>query len=503
LGVRADILTIEERAPYNPVVDSIFTRRTDQMPRARVHLSPRLGVVWDLFGTGRDLVRGGVGIFTGRPPMHWYRSALSSHGVGIGVLRCGSMASDAGPPPPFVPDYRAAPTACASGGELSANPRGDVDLLDRELRMTQTLRGSLAYDRWLPGGLLATAEALVTRNISDFVFVNLNLEGPQGIDRRGRVLYGTFRPDGTGIAIPALRSAFSEVIDLQNTSRNHSYQLSTGLERRFSEGMAATASYTYSHVRDVQTPFRTGTPGIVNWSSRVASGRHDDLSTGISLNDISHRVILAGSLEAPWDRWSTIVSFYYVGESGAPFTYLAWGAMRRGDLNADGSNANDPIYVPRDAFDPDEIAFSGRSESESADNSPAAQAERIRQQRAAFEAFIEGMPCLRQQRGRILERNSCREPWSHTTILSVRQAIPIAGRQLEAQVDVFNVLNLLSGDWGLYRVSAPALLEHVGQGPGPPEVAQPVFRFDANRTEWTTLQTESAFQLQVALRYRF
>jgi hypothetical protein len=120
-----------------------------------------------------------------------------------------------------------------------------------------------------------------------------------------------------------------------------------------------------------------------------------------------------------------------------------------------------------------------------------------------LEAFIESTPCLRQQRGRILERNSCREPWSHTTILSVRQAIPIAGQELEAQVDVFNVLNLLNGDWGLYRVSAPALLEHVGQGPGPPEVSQPVFRFDAHRTEWTTLQTESAFQLQVALRYRF
>ena len=81
--------------------------------------------------------------------------------------------------------------------------------------MTQTLRGSLAYDRRLPWGLLATAEALVTRNISDFVFVNLNLIGPQGIDRRGRVLYGTFRPDGTGVAEPAVRSSFSEVIDLR------------------------------------------------------------------------------------------------------------------------------------------------------------------------------------------------------------------------------------------------------------------------------------------------
>jgi hypothetical protein len=267
--------------------------------------------------------------------------------------------------------------------------------------------------------------------------------------------------------------------------------------------MAVTASYTFSRVRDVQTPLGTGVPGIVNWSSRAVSGRHDDLSTGISLNDIPHRVVLAGTFEAPWRRWGTVFSFYYVGESGGPFTYLAWGAGRRGDLNADGSNANDAIYVPSDAFDPNEIQFSGLSSAPGADNSAAAQAERVSEQQAAFEQFIERTLCLRRQRGGILERNSCREPWAHTTVASVRQAVPIAGEALEVELDVFNVLNLLKSDWGRYRVAAPALLEHVGHTPGPGEVAQPIFRFDATRPEWTTLQTESAFQLQVALRYGF
>lgn len=481
VGIRADALTIDERAPYNPVVDSIFQRRTDEMPRSRVHWSPRLGFTWDLFGTGRDQLRGGVGIFTGRPPMHWVRSALSSYGIGIGVLRCGPLVTDKGLAPPFVPDFRAAPTACANGSGLAGAPRGDVDLLSRNLRMAQTLRGSLAYDRRLPWDLRATGELLVTRNISDFVFVNLNLEGPVGMDRNGRVLYGTIAPNG--LSAPALRSDFSEVIDLRNTSRNRSYQITTSLERRFSRGMAGLASYTYSRVRDAQTPLRTGTPGLVNWSSRAVSGRHDDLSPGISLNDIPHRVILAGTYEGPWKRWRTNFSFYFVGESGGPFTYVAGGAGRRGDLNADGSNANDPIYVPRDAFDANEIAFTGLSGTPGADNSAAAQEERVTAQQSAFERFIRRSPCMRENRGRILERNRCREPWSHTTILSVRQAIPIGGQALEAELDMFNVLNLLNSRWGVYRVAAPALLEHVGQGPGPMEVAQPIFRFDPTRSE--------------------
>ncbi|HEX9640689.1 MAG TPA: hypothetical protein VGB13_05190, partial [Candidatus Krumholzibacteria bacterium] len=154
-------------------------------------------------------------------------------------------------------------------------------------------------------------------------------------------------------------------------------------------------------------------------------------------------------------------------------------------------------------FDADEITFSGRSDAPGADNSPAAQAERVSTQQVSFEGFIERTECLREQRGRLLERNSCREPWSHTTIASVRQAIPIAGQALEAELDIFNVLNLLNGDWGLYRVAAPTLLEHVAQTPGPPEESVPIFRFDATAPQWTTLTTESAFQLQVALRYRF
>jgi hypothetical protein len=502
MGVRADLLDVRGRAPYNPVVDSIFGRRTEEMPHRRVHLSPRLGFTWDLYGTRRDQIRGGMGIFTGRPPLAWYHSALSSYGVGIGVLRCGVLPTDSGLPPLFVPDYREAPTACAAGPEIAAAPRGPVDLLDRDLRMAQTLRASLAYDRQLPWDLIATGEVLLTRNISDFVFVNLNLEGPQGTDRHGRVLYGGPVGQG-GLTAPALRSNFSEVIDLQNTSRNRSYQASASVEKRFLNGAGGIASYTYSDVRDAQTPLRVNNPGTVNWSSRAVSGRHEDLSPEISLNDVPHRVVLAGTYTAPWDRWSTVLSFYYVGESGSPFTYRAWGTGRRGDLNADGSNVNDPIYVPRDAFDTKEITFSGQTDEPDADNSEAAQAERVAAQQVAFERFIESTPCLRSRRGRILERNSCREPWSHTTVLSVRQAIPVAGDALEAEFDVFNVLDLLGHDGGRYRIANPALLQHVGQTEGPPESAQPIFRFDTTAPRWTMLETESAYQLQLAVRYRF
>jgi hypothetical protein len=499
-GVRADALAFSSRPSYNAAVDSIFGRRTDKMPDARVLWSPRLGFTLDL--SRLSTLRGGIGMFTGRPPKAWYASAIASNGIGTGVLRCGSLSSDGGPAPAFVTDYRNAPIACRSGPPLQKAPLGDVDLVDSKLRMAQTLRSSLALDYRFNRDISASAEAVVSRNRADFAFENLNLQGPQRVDLFGRVMYGSI--GSNGVAAPAVKSAFSEVMDLTNTSRNYSYEMSARLEKRFSGNSSASAAYTWSRVRDVQSPSRVNMTGLAMWGdARAVSGYHDDREPGISLNDHPHRFVAAIAYVLPWGHASTDLSFYYVAESGVPFTYLAYGVSRRGDLNADGSNANDPIYVPRDPLDENEIILSGRSDAPGADNSAAAQVQRIATQRTALARFIDRSQCLRRQRGLIVERNSCREPMSHTTIAGARHTFQLGRHQLEADLDVFNVLNLINSRWGQYRVSDSRLLEHVGQTPDTPDKAQPVFRFNSERTEWTTLTTESAFQLQLGLRYRF
>lgn len=499
VGVRGDVLSVGDAPPYNPAVDSLFARRTDALPVSHMEISPRLGFRWEL-GHGRhDQLRGGVGLFTGRAPLAWQLSAIGNYGSGIATLRCGFQSNDGGAPR-FVPDYNAPPTACASGRRAGA---GDVDLLDSRLRMAQTLRTSLAYDRTLPGNAIATVEALVTQNLADFVFVNLNLRGPRSVDRYGRVMYGTISSSGLS-SVDTVSGQFSEVIDLRNTSRNRSYQLSASLEKRFTGAFAGMTSYTYSRVRDVQSPIRAAVPAMQNWSSgRAVSGRHDDMAPGVSLNDVPHRVVVAMTYAAPWQRWATDFSMYYIGESGSPFTYVAGGLNRRGDLNADGAVGNDPIYVPLSAFDPAEILFSGTSGVSGADTSAAATAQRIADQQKTFDQLIAATPCLRRQRGRILERNSCREPWANTSILSVRQRLPVRHRALTAQLDVFNVFNLVRRDWGLYRTAQATLLEQVGQAGAGSALAQALFRFDATRARWNVAPVESAYQLQFALRYNF
>ena len=501
VGIRADALRISNDVPYNRLVDSVFARRTDQLPGAPLEWSPRLGLSWTPAGDTLQKVRGGIGIFTGRPPLAWWHSTVTNYGLGVASLGCGALPSDRGAPPAFVADYRQAPTQCAGGGQLPT-PVGNVNLLDRELQMVRTLRWSAAYDRRLSRTFSVTGEALVSRGLSDFAFVNLNLLPPTGTDRDGRVMYGTM--SAFGIGTPAVRArVFPEVIDVINTSNNRAWQLSATARADVPGRFSGQASYSFTHVRDVETPLRVNTTGRLAWAAaRVMSGRHDDMSATISTDDVPHRIVLAGVVSLGRPATSTSLSFTYVGESGRPFTWLAWSATRLGDLNADGSNTNDPIYVPQNAFDVSQIRFSGQLDTPGADNSPAAQAQRERIQQDAFEAFVTSTPCLRRQRGRIMARNSCREPASHTTVATVRQRVPIAGG-IDLQLDAFNVLSLLQSDWGRYRIASPALLEHVGQITGTPTGTQSVFRFNTSAPKWTTLVTESSFQLQLAVRYSF
>jgi hypothetical protein len=497
-GLRADVLAIDGRPAYNSDVDSIFGRRTDQMPRRRVELSPRLGVSWQR--SRLDRVYGGVGVFTGRYPLAWVQSAFLSHGAGNRLLACNVLGSALNYPPPFIPTP--APATCAGGATATPNARGDVDLLDRDLRLVRSARASIAYERRFALDLRFTTEGLLTRGLSDVGVRNLNLSAPRGVDPYGRVMHDSI--SSNGLVRQTRRSDFSEVIGLIKVPGVHSSVITARLERVAPLGVGGSVSYTYSHARDAQTLTRVNNSGTTLWASaRVLSGAEDDLPRTTSSNDIPHRVIVIGTYRRGSKIGKSQVSLSWVGESGRPFTYLAFGAGGRGDLNADGSNANDPIYVPRNALDTAELKMTGLSDLAGADNSAAAVAQREAAQRTALDQFIERTPCLRRQRGQIAERNSCREPWSNTTIAAVRQEFAVGSRAFDLEVDLFNVLNLLDASWGLYKQAAPTLLEQVQQTAAPVNSARPVFRYDAARPTWSTVTEDSRFQLQFAIRYRF
>ena len=499
-GVRADLLGLRGTPTYNVEVAQTYGRRTDVVPPRRLHWSPRLGFDWNVRGHREDQVRGGIGIFNGTPPLGWFHSAFREYGAGVANLSCGNNRTDRGPVPTFVADYRMQPTVCANNEGFGRSTLGPVTVVNVRNPFVQVARASLAYDRIMPGDVSTSVEAIYTRNTSDFVFVNARLRGPAGTDYAGRILYGSL--SAGGIALPDLiGDQNADVIELRKQSNNHSYNLSARAEKRFGQRIELSGAYAFSRVRDVQSA-TSAISSAANWrDGRVMSGRHESLRTGISAFDVPHRFIITAFYASPWRRWSSDISFSYVGESGVPFTYVAFGSAGRGDLNADGVNTNDPIYIPKDPFDEREIHFSGLSATAGADNSPEMQSKRVMEQQNAFARFVEDDACLQRHAGTILKRNACRAPWVHTSNISIRQSLPLRnGHALGLQLEVFNLFNLFGSRWGLLQTPRTSVFEHVGQVSGTAG-SEPLFRFDSSRPRFETLNADSGFQLQLALRY--
>jgi hypothetical protein len=126
-----------------------------------------------------------------------------------------------------------------------------------------------------------------------------------------------------------------------------------------------------------------------------------------------------------------------------PYTYRV-----SGDANADGvfsiftGGENDLVYVPRDSAD---ISLSDPGSWE------------------ALDSLIRSQRCLREQRGRIMRRNSCRDHWLTQLNVRLSKAFPAArGHSLELIADLFNTLSFIDRNWGHSAQSGATGLELIG-----------------------------------------
>ncbi|PYP49129.1 MAG: hypothetical protein DMD45_15555, partial [Gemmatimonadetes bacterium] len=275
------------------------------------------------------------------------------------------------------------------------------------------------------------------------------------------------------------------------------------LNRRFSDRFEATIAYTYTKSEDVQS--LTSDRAISNWrNGRQLSDAHENLQTANSVFSRPGRLLAYGTYSLPWKGVSTDLTVYYERTSGVPISYVAGGG--NSDLNGDGYNGNDLLYIPRDTS---EIRIGTGVDGSFVKNVVAAQ---------AFQRFIDAQPCLAEQRGHIMKRDSCRSPTQNRLDVSLRQSIPqFRGHQLALQLDFFNFLNFLNKNWGQIRL--PTLnptfpdqraLSQTGRNAGPLNQSIPTFTFDNRLYDATTGAAKpfegrisSVYQIQLTLRYSF
>ena len=291
----------------------------------RNNIQPRLGVVWDLRGDGRDVVRAGWGIYTdfGYTNSNGLFPAADASGSGFGAVFTAN--NNAGLRNPDGTLYQVGQPLSNLASQNEADPNA-VPLfgqwIDPRLEQPETFQTAVGWSRQLTPSTALSVDYVHLDGRKLNIRPRLNVRLANG-DRRFAAIPFNPNTSGTRAAISAGKSQYDGLI--------------LGIRRRMTGRLDFTGSYTLSSSKST-----IGTAGDEldqRYLLDAFNPFDDPRMLGPSRRtDARHRVTLSATMEAPL---GIRVSPIFLYRSGLP-VYVSEGE----DLNLDGE-LND---LPERAF---------------------------------------------------------------------------------------------------------------------------------------------------------
>ena len=491
-GIRFDIPLLFNKPTVNPTFNDFAAGRNmgvrvGETPSAKLMVSPRVGFSWYTDEEHRTLIRGGVGIFTGRVPFVWLSNSFNNTGMeqkGTTLQPKDESGKNDTNEAPSLGEYKDNPLAAATG-----SMKQDIVTTDKKFKYPQVLRANLAWEQFLPGDVKMTLEGVYSKTMNNVFFENLALV------ENGQV-YAV--PGVEASASPSYKvqaGDYYSIINLKNTNKGYSYALSALLEKHFGFGLDMSASYTFGHSKSVNDG--TSSVAYSNWKYNYSRDTNSGNELGFSKFDIPHRVMAQVAYTTPkyWNNWmSTSISVIYNGFSGNRYSLTM---NETSDFNGDGQKGNSLLYIPTD----EEL---NKMKFVDATNKKGEVTMTAEESRQAFKQWIEGDAYAKEHRGQYAERNSNLTKWEHEINLHLAQTIynPKGLGKLEFTFDIINFANMLNKKWGatygsLYNLS-PISVTKLTTVDG-----QTTPNYIYNKSEITKSDVSSRWHAQVGIRLTF
>jgi hypothetical protein len=445
-GIRMDLAAWGDTAYANSAVDALTFRdpsgspisfETGGLPKASPLWSPRVGFNWNVGGTGQTQVRGGTGIFTGKPAYVWISNQIGNTGVLTGFEQTDNTRNR-----PFTTD-----TEKYKPTNVTGAPAASVDLAvtDRDFKFPQTWRTNIGVDQRLPWwGLVATGEFIYNRDVNGMAYYNANLPAAQttfnGADQRPR---WTGAGCGTTPAVSPCVTRLNNVtgnqitnaIVLTNQDVGHAWNFAASVKKQLQAGFSFVWGYNYGENRNTIDP---GSIASGSFTGNAIAGDPNNPIVAFSSSSPGHRTFLNATYTREYFSWgATSVSVFWNAFTGGNTSYVF-----AGDMNGDSASNNDLIYIPRDRSEMSFAQFTAGGRTFTAD-----------QQAEAFEAYIQNDTYLSKHRGEYAERNAVFLPMVKRMDLSIMQDVfkSLKGARHAGQIrlDITNFGNLLNSDWGV------------------------------------------------------
>ena len=471
LGVRADLPIYGTTVAPNAQISAATFRDANgnpkkvdvsELPKSTPLFSPRLGFNYTSQADGaKTQVRGGTGIFTGRIPFVWISNQASN----------------------------------ASFGDFYTF---QINSTGRDFKFPQVWRSNLALDQELPGGVVATLEAIYSKDINAVVHRNYNLltptqtlSGANGGDNRQ--IYPATGPRLNSFNGPNGQFTFLDagVIGLENTSKGYQYSLTGQLRKEFANGFYGSAAYTYSQAKDL-----TSNPGEIAgdaFQRLPVVGNPNQPQLSYSDFGLRHRIIAAAGRRFAYanNKLGTTLGLVFEAGQGNRFSYTY-----AGDLNRDGVEGNDLIFVPANQSQVNLAPYTNA----------AGQTISAAQQWQQLDAYINQDDYLSTRRGSYAERNGAISPWYTQLDAKLMQDFTLTtsgGKKntLQVSFDILNLGNLFNRSWGNRQIVGNNRLIEASYAANSDS---PAYSFrGGNQTFFTETNLTSRWRAQLGVRYIF
>ena len=425
---------------------------TGKWPSSNLIVQPRVGFVWDVFGTQALKVRGGSGLFSGRLPLVFFTNMPTNGGLVQYQAQLNGKNTDmsqfAGG---LVTDNEGHATIAALRNKLISmgypeNVTSDmgtvpssISAVDPKFKMPMVWKSSLAIDYTLPVSFpfTVTVEGIFNRNINAASISDWSMPGVGG--------YARFNGADNRPIFPAGFRRGTKAFVLENTSRGYGWIANVTVNARPVDWLSLMAAYTHTVNKEV-----TGMPGSAAESA----------FTYVPTVEGPNNIKLHNSQYVTPDRFVFSATGHDKSGNHYGLIYETWRGgykysyMMNNDMNGDGYNY-DAMYIPTDAqVENGEFRFVNNDS------------------KNRFMDYVHNNKTLKNHQGEYAEPYSLYSPWVHRVDLSYKHDFSVrvcgAKHTLQLSFDVKNVLNLFNSSWGVSKYlnpeigSDPRLLKYEG-----------------------------------------
>jgi hypothetical protein len=346
-------LTLNIGARYDyETMPSVFSNlvnpaipQTGQLPSDKNNLGPRVGFAYDMFGTGKTVVRGGYGIFFGRIINSTVYNALINTGMPAGQASYSFSATTAGAP--TFPQIITPPANNSSvlPGATGAKPA--VQFFDSNFQAPQIHETDLTIEQDLGWSTVFSISYLGSYGRELPAFIDTNI-APSTTSYTYQVVGGgplNASTYTTPIYTARLNSNFGAMTDIFSGVTSNYQALAVQLNHRLNHNLTFNTNYTWAHALDYnqnEATFTNTNDPLDPYNFRLEKGN--------SIYDVPNRFVFSAVAETPWkgtgfkgvlvNGWEIAPLFQW--QNGLPYSLTTSGNPPSGiPFFSGGSGVND------------------------------------------------------------------------------------------------------------------------------------------------------------------